>query len=153
MRVLVTIAILVCAGCARFGHVAEKALIGSYGNGDPFCPRTLELRADGTFDYDQLTDNIVEGKDGVGVFEGSWGVRGHWRFSPPDRIEMTPNRSATRIEVFVRRYSEGKIAILEPDLYPDILKVWTPMESVYFLRKQDQKPNQSLQPTAPSGRG
>jgi hypothetical protein len=141
MRAFILLAILGCAGCVQFGHVGEKTLVGSYWNGDGFCPRTLELRADGSFDYDQLTDLIKEGKDGVGVFEGSWGIRGRWRLIPPDRIEMTSDKSAQKIGVFVRTYSGGKIAILEPDLFPDILKVWTPAESVYFLRKRSKAPN------------
>jgi hypothetical protein len=145
MRALIIVTILIC-GCAHVERVNLKSIAGSYSNGDRFCPRTLDLRTDSSFTYDQLTDNLVSGKDGIMVFEGSWGVRGRWNFIPPDRIEMLPEGNSARIEIFIRTYSNGKVALLEPSLYPDILKAWTPQESVYFLRKTE--PNKSPEPTS-----
>ena len=78
------------------------------------------------------------------VFEGSWGVIGRWSFLPPDRIEMLPDGKPGRIEVFVRMRGD-QIAILEPDLFPDILKTWKPDGSLRYLRKQ--KPNKAPEPT------
>ena len=150
MRAFIPMILLMCVGCAQFGGFDSAKLEGSYWNGDGYCPRTLELRKDGSFAYDQLTDLITIGSDGVGVFEGSWGVRGQWRFAPPDRIVMTSERSARTLEVFIRRFSGGQIAILEPELIPDILKVWTSVESVYFLRKRSEEPNKAPEPTPTS---
>ena len=146
MRSWVLIVLLIC-GCVQFplSRIGETDLIGSYSNGDGFWPRSLELRADRTFSYHQLTDVIAQQKDGSMVFEGSWGVIGRWTFLPPDRIEMLPDGKPGRIEVFVRMHRGDQVAILEPDLFPDILKTWKPDGSLRYLKKQ--KPNKAPEPT------
>ncbi len=132
MRFCVFITFLVC-GCAHLERpLTPTSIAGSYSNHDGFWPRTLALHTDGSFTYDQLTDVLQEKKDGSMVFEGSWGMRGSWSFQPPDRIELISQPRKDRVTIFVRRNSAGRIALLEPNLYPDILKTWIPSSQSTF---------------------
>lgn len=151
MRACIAIGLLF-SGCVHVS-VSEHDLAGSYTNSDGYWPRSLDLRQDGTFAYDQLTDVIKEAKDGTAVSEGSWGLRGHWRFLPPDRVELAADGKPAKVVLFVRTYSAGKIAILEPDLFPDILNTWSPDRVLRFLKKREQEPNQLPDPMPLRGAG
>ncbi|MEO5668392.1 MAG: hypothetical protein ABIR96_10055 [Bdellovibrionota bacterium] len=142
---------LLCAGCANF--TPQASLVGEYWNGDGFWPRSLDLGADGSFIYDQMTDTMRMIDDEHFEFEGSWHLSGRWTFVPPDRIEMVTDGRPERISVFVRRSKKGEFVILEPDMFSDILSTWSDDGSLRYLKRQKKKPNQSLQRnagTAPS---
>jgi len=148
MRLLLILT-LVLAGCAHPNQHAmlRDELVGNYTNGDPYWPRSLELNVDGTFDYRQLTDVI--GADGS--LEGSWEFSGSWKFFAPDRIELTSERRKEPVLVFARLSRKTGIAILEPDLFPTILRDWSDDRGFGFLRRwSPKKPNQALQHNDPS---
>ena len=141
MRVLL-IALFVLAGCAHPSGrpITRDELVGTYANGDPFWPRSLDLNADGSFDYRQLTDMI----DAEGRFEGSWGFYGSWKFVAPDRVELSTDTQEEPVLVFARRSRKVKLAILEPDLYPTILADWSDDGGFGYLRKRN--PKRPIQP-------
>jgi hypothetical protein len=124
---------LVLSGCATqpSTETSASALIGRFTNGDPFWPRWLELKRDGGFLYSQVTDVVNE----KGQFEGSWSFTGTWTFHAPDRIELAPQSGARKVVLFVRRSGRGDYAILEPDLFPDILSTWAEDGGVRYLKK------------------
>jgi len=132
MRLCVVIALIFC-GCAQLDQPLTATSIASeYSNHDAFWPRTLTLHKDGTFTYHQLTDVLQEKKDGTMLFEGSWGMSGTWSFQPPDRVELVAAPRKDRFTILIRRDSAGKIVMLEPNLYPDILKTWSPSSRSTF---------------------
>jgi len=146
MKRLVLIFVLAVTGCAHSLErpIARDELVGVYANGDPFWPRSLDLNSDGTFAYRQLTDVI--GADGS--FEGSWGLSGKWRFVTPDRVELATAMQKEPVLVFARRSKRSGIAILEPDLFPAILREWADDAGFGYLRKSGvKKPNQTPEPT------
>jgi len=132
MKLAVLLVLSLC-GCAHLDQLpTAKSLIGEYSNHDGFWPRTLTLHKDGSFTYDQLTDVLKEQKDGTLLFEGSWGMSGKWSFQSPDRVELVTEPRKDHFPLFVRRHSNGKIVLLEPHLFPDILKTWTPSSQSTF---------------------
>lgn len=82
------------------------------------------------------------------TMKGSWEFRGTWSFIPPERIELVTNRSPERIVVYVRRAPRSGIAILEPDLFEDILATWKDDGSLRYLKKAKKSPNQAVEPMA-----
>lgn len=133
--------VLLTCGCAHVQttRITPGSLVGHYSTGDAFWPRSLDLRADGTFAYEQLTDLLTLQEDGSVVFENSWGVAGRWSLLPPDRIAMIPDGKPERIEVYIRIHHGDQIVILEPELFPDILETWKSSDSTQYLKQQ--KPN------------
>jgi hypothetical protein len=142
MRALLIFALLL-SGCVTHpsGDIVKSQLVGRFANGDSFWPRWLELKSDGSFLYMQLTDVINE----KGEFEGSWGFDGTWNFHAPDRIELTPKSGSNKVTVFVRLSKRGEHAILESELFSDILSTWVDGGGVRYLKKE---PNQSSQRNA-----
>jgi len=155
MRSVFLLVTLLCCGCVHstLSPTDAAELPGVYRNGDGFWPRWLDLKEDGTYSYIQMTDNFKDAGDGTFISEGGWGLSGTWTFRPPDRIEMSTNGKPEKIGVVVRRSAKYGFAILEPDLFPDILSKWKDDGSWGYLKKQKPEPNQSLQPTAASRRG
>jgi hypothetical protein len=147
MRSALLLVVMLC-GCAHPAIRTDEVsrLAGTYQNGDGFWPRWIELNADGTFSYSQITDNLKQASDGAFVFEGGWGLSGKWTFHRPDKIELSANGRPEKITVFVRRSTKYEFVILEPDLFPDILSRWRDDGSWGYLKKQ--KPNKAPEPTA-----
>ena len=154
MRILGFIALLI-AGCMNYSQapLSERDLVGVFENGDGFWPRTLELNEDRSFSYIQMTDVWELVSEDTFTMKGGWEFRGTWSFIPPDRIELATNRTPERIVVYVRRAPRSDIAILEPDLFEDILATWKDDGSLRYLKKTKQSPNREAEPTATSGRG
>jgi hypothetical protein len=136
MRVLLILAMLL-SGCATSpsAKIVESQLVGRFANGDPFWPRWLELKSDGSFLYMQMTD-VINSKGG---FEDSWGFDGSWIFYTPDRIELTPKSGPKKVTVYVRTSKEGGYVILEPDLFSDILSTWTDGGGLRYLHKEPNR--------------
>jgi hypothetical protein len=152
MKLLSAMLVLLCVGCVNLTPQAIDAsnLVGEYWNGDGFWPRSLDLRDDGSFIYDQMTDTMRMIDDEHFEFEGSWHLSGHWTFVPPDRIDMIRDGKPERISVFVRRSKKAGFAILEPDMFSDILSTWSDDGSLRYLKRKKKNPNQSPEPTAMS---
>jgi hypothetical protein len=142
----VALILLLCVGCSHVvtPRIEPSRLPGVYANGDGFWPRWLELKEDRTFSYTQMTDVIEMVSADQFVTKGGWTLSGQWTFFPPDRIEMTTSGSPPKISVFVRPSAKHELAILEPDLFSDILRRWKDDGSLRYLKK---KPNQALEPT------
>jgi hypothetical protein len=134
---LLPILLLFLVGCVAPSSqkIEEHKLVGRYENGDGFWPRWLELKPDGTFSYMQLTDVINE----KGEFEGSWGFDGNWKFISPDRLELSARGRPEKIVVFVRPSRKHGYAILEPDLFSDILSTWSDDDGLRYLKKETGK--------------
>lgn len=126
------------AGCSQVNWqpLSNSALVGEYTSGDPFCPRILRLDSDGKFSYDQHTDVALVRPDGSLVFEGSWGRRGNWTYIGPDRVVLTNSDGAHAVSVYVRRKPDGKLVILEPELYPAALKDWPAVQVSWYLERR-----------------
>jgi hypothetical protein len=141
MRLLLILA-LILSGCATTHpeKIVESQLVGRFANGDPFWPRWLELKSDGSFLYMQMTD-VMNDK---GEFEGSWGFDGRWAFHAPDRIELTPKIGPKKVTVFVRASKQGDYAILEPDLFSDILSTWADDGGLRYLHKEPNQPPEPM---------
>jgi len=146
---------LFLAGCAHLPltTIDTSRLAGEYWNGDGFWPRSLDLKSDGTFSYNQMTDTMRMIDDDHFEFDGSWTLSGHWNFVPPDRIEMSTNGKPEKITVFVRSSKKYEFAILEPDMFADILSTWSDDGSLRYLKKKKNPPNQALQHNDPSCHG
>ena len=82
----------------------------------------------------QLTDVMNE----KGEFEGSWGLAGTWKFVVPDRLELSADGHPNKITVFVRVSRRNEYAILEPDLFSDILSTWSDDGGLRYLKKEKQ---------------
>ncbi len=145
MRILLILPLLLVFGCASVADspLSTRDLISVYTNGDGFWPRTLNLKEDGTFTYEQMTDSMKFVDDEHFVLEGSWSMTGRWAFIAPDKIELTVDRRPARIEVYARISKEEGVVILEPDLFPDILSTWSKGDrylSLRYLKKIKESP-------------
>jgi hypothetical protein len=144
----ITLVFLACLGCSYVAtpHLDPSRVSGVYQNGDGFWPRWLILNDDGTFSYRQLTDSIKMVEGGGFVPEGGWALAGRWMFISPDRIEMTVDGNPAKITVFLRSSNKHEFAILEPDLFPNILKHWKDDDGLGYLKKQKPNPERSVSP-------
>jgi hypothetical protein len=117
--------------CAPF---TAAGLAANYWNGDPWSPRTLRLRPDGSFDYLQFSDNL--GPDDKK--NGGFSFRGRWAFRPPDCIELDADPGHLTIRLYVR-FAMGKVVVLEPDLYPDICSHLDERHALEYLTMRGPK--------------
>jgi hypothetical protein len=117
---------LLVAGCVH-SSLGVDEIAGRYWNGDGFWPRTLDLSEDNTFQYYQVTD----------TGDGQWFFSGRWTFVSPDKIELETGQTPEMIEVYVRPSAQSGIAILEPDLFEDILSTWTDDQSLRYLKRTE----------------
>ncbi len=136
MRFLLLLALFLC-GCVSFtsNRLTFDEVAGSYCRCDPWWPRVLELNKDGSFIYEQRTDHI--GFDADCMYEGGWCFDGKWAFVTPDKIILKTNRQPEIIVLRARREESGKVAILEMDLFPDIVEEWDSGETSRALQEND----------------
>jgi len=145
------LSVLLFSGCAHVTVpvVDNACLPGVYRNGDGFWPRSLELKSDGTYSYTQMTDVLEEVGEGNFMCKGGWCLSGHWTFLMPDKIELITDGKPAKIMVFVRLSKKHGVAILEPDMFKDILSNWVDDDGVRYLKKEEKttEPNKALVPT------